>query len=160
VTSITSVCQQGFDQFDLTYVAPDQSLQRPVMIHRSILGSLERLVAHLNEVHAGAFPTWMAPVQVAVLPVSEEQVPAALVLARRFTGAGLRAEVSEPDRGTLGARIRLHRLVPHQAVVGPRETTSDTISLRLRNGLSLDPMPTREAVERVITATASHSLEL
>jgi threonyl-tRNA synthetase len=60
-------------QFDLSYVAPDQSLQRPVMIHRSILGSLERLVAHLTEVHAGAFPTWMAPVQVAVLPVSEEQ---------------------------------------------------------------------------------------
>ena len=147
-------------QFDLTYVAADQSLQRPVMIHRSILGSLERLVAHLTEVHAGALPTWMAPVQVAVLPVSEEQVPAALVLARRFTEAGLRAEVSEPDRGTLGARIRLHRLVPYQAVIGARETTSDTVSQRLRNGLSLDPMPTPEAVDRIISVTASLSLEL
>jgi threonyl-tRNA synthetase len=102
----------------------------------------------------------MAPVQVAVLPVTEEQVPEALALARRFTEAGLRAEVSESDRGTLGARIRLHRLVPYQAVVGARETTSGTVSLRLRNGLSLDPMPTREAVDRIITATASHSLEL
>lgn len=76
------------------------------------------------------------------------------------TEAGLRAEVAEPDRGTLGARVRLHRLVPYQAVVGARETTSDTVSLRLRNGLSLDPMPAREAVDRIITATASLSLEL
>jgi threonyl-tRNA synthetase len=74
--------------------------------------------------------------------------------------AGLRAEVSEPDRGTLGARIRLHRLVPYQVFVGAGETTSDTVSLRLRIGLSLDPMPTREAVDRIITATSSLSLEL
>lgn len=87
-------------------------------------------------------------------------MPAALALARRFTGSGLRAEVSEPDRGSLGARIRLHRLVPYQAVVGARETTTNTVSLRLRNGLSLDPMPTREAVDRIITVTAGLRLEL
>jgi threonyl-tRNA synthetase len=147
-------------QFDLRYVAADQSLQRPVMIHRSILGSLERLVAHLTEVHAGAFPVWMAPVQVVVLPVSEEQVPAAQVLARRFMEAGLRAEVSEPDRGTLGARIRAHRLVPYQAVVGARETADDTVSLRLRTGLNLDPIPTQEAVARILSVSARLSLEL
>ena len=123
------------------------------MIHRSIVGTLERLVAHLTEVHAGAFPAWMAPVQVVVLPVTCEQLPAAAALLRRFTAAGLRAELAEPGRGTLGARIRSHRLVPYQAVVGARETASDTVSLRLRTGRSLDPMPARAAAEHILAAS-------
>lgn len=65
-------------QFDLRYIAADQSQPRPVIIHRSIVGSLERLVAHLTEAHAGAFPTRMAPVQAVVLPVGDQQVSAAL----------------------------------------------------------------------------------
>ena len=66
------------------------------MIHRSIVGSLERLVAHLTEVHAGAFPTWMAPVQVIVLPITGQQLPAAASVLRRLINAGLRAEISAP----------------------------------------------------------------
>jgi len=120
------------------------------MIHRSIVGSLERLVAHLTEVHAGAFPTWMAPVQVVVLPVACQQLPAAASLLRRLIGAGLRAEISGPDRGTLGARIRSHRLVPYQAIVGARETANDTVSLRLRTGLALDPIPARAAADHIL----------
>lgn len=111
-------------QFDLRYISADQSPQRPVMIHRSIVGSLERLVAHLTEVHAGGFPAWLAPVQLVVLPVTDGQVPLAVGLVRRCIEAGLRAEVSEPDRGSLGARIRSHRLVPYQVVIGPREANS------------------------------------
>ncbi len=139
-------------QFGLSYVAADQSLGRPVMIHRSIVGTLERLVAHLTEVHAGAFPAWMAPVQVAVLPVTGQQLPAAASLLRRFIDAGLRAEIADPDRGTLGARIRSHRLTPYQAVVGARESADDTVSLRLRTGLALDPMPARQAVDHIVAA--------
>jgi threonyl-tRNA synthetase len=144
-------------QFGLSYVAADQSLQRPVMIHRSIVGSLERLVAHLTEVHAGAFPTWMAPVQVVVLPVTCQQLPVAASLLRRFIDAGLRAEISDPDRGTLGARIRSHRLVPYQAIVGARETADETVSLRLRSGLALDPIPARDAADHILAA-ADHTL--
>lgn len=161
--STLSTVQLDFHQprmFDLRYVAADQSLPRPVMIHRSIVGSLERLVAHLTEVHAGAFPAWMAPVQVVVLPVDGLQLPAAASLARRCTDAGLRAEVAEPDRGTLGARIRGHRLVPYQAVVGAREAGSDTVSLRLRTGLNLDPVPAQAAVDRMQTVTSRFSAEL
>ncbi len=153
--STLSTVQLDFYQprrFGLSYVAADQSLLCPVMIHRSIVGSLERLVAHLTEVHAGAFPTWMAPVQVVVLPVSDRQLPAAKSLLRRFLDAGLRAEISGPDRGTLGARIRNHRLVPYQAVVGARETVGDTVSLRLRTGLALDPIPARDATEHILAA--------
>ncbi len=139
-------------QFGLSYVAADQSLQRPVMIHHSIVGSLERLVAHLTEVHAGAFPTWMAPVQVVLLPVTGQQLPAAESLLRRFINAGLRAEISDPDRGTLGARIRNHRLVPYQAIVGARETKADTVSLRLRTGRALDPIPALDAADHILAA--------
>ena len=139
-------------QFGLSYVAADQSLQRPVMIHRSIVGSLERLVAHLTEVHAGAFPAWMAPVQVVVVPVTSQQLPAAASLLHRFVEAGLRAEISDPDRGTLGARIRSHRLVPYQAVVGARETEADTVSLRPRSGPVLDPMPAQAAADHILAA--------
>lgn len=89
-------------QFDLRYIAADQSPQRPVMVHRSILGSLERLVAHLTEVHAGAFPAWLAPVQVAVLPVTDEQIPVAGALAshgrRRPSCRALPARPGHPQR--------------------------------------------------------------
>ncbi len=141
-------------QFDLSYVAADQSLQRPVMIHRSIVGSLERLVAHLTEVHAGAFPAWMAPVQVVVLPVTARQLPAAASLLRRLINAGLRAEISEAGRGTLGARIRNHRLVPWHAIVGAREAGTGTVSLRHRTGLVLDPIPARNAANHILAAAA------
>jgi threonyl-tRNA synthetase len=147
-------------QFDLHYIAADQSPQRPVMIHRSIIGTLERLVAHLTEVHAGAFPAWMAPVQVVVLPVTDSQLPAAVAVVRRFLEAGLRAEVSEPGRGTLAARIRSHRLVPYQAVVGAREAGSDAVSLRLRTGLNLGPVPAQDAAERIRAIAGRRSLEL
>jgi threonyl-tRNA synthetase len=147
-------------QFGLHYVAADRSRQRPVMIHRSILGSLERLVAHLTEVHAGSFPAWMAPVQVAVLPVADAQRSTAEVLVGRLIEARLRAEISEPDRGSLPARIRSSRLVPYQAIIGAREVEGDIVSLRLRSGDNLAPIPTQEAVERVVAASDPFSREL
>ena len=143
-------------QFDLCYVAADQSLHRPAMIHRSIVGSLERLVAHLTEVHAGAFPAWMAPVQVVVLPVAAQQLPAAESVLRRFISAGLRAEISGSDRGTLGARIRSHRLVPYLAIVGGREAGSDMVSLRQRSGQPFDLIPAPEAAELILAAADCH----
>ena len=90
--STLSTVQVDFHQptrFDLQYVCADQSRQRPVMIHHSIVGSLERLVAHLTEAHAGAFPTWMAPVQVVVLPVTDHQLPPSPAAAARL-GCGPR----------------------------------------------------------------------
>ncbi|MGZ6878156.1 MAG: threonine--tRNA ligase, partial [Nocardioidaceae bacterium] len=94
------------EQFDLHYVGADGAKHRPVMVHRSIIGSVERVVAHLIEQHGGAFPAWLAPVQLVVLPISEAEVPAAAALAGRCVELGLRAEVARPDRGSLGARIR------------------------------------------------------
>ncbi|MFE3451821.1 aminoacyl--tRNA ligase-related protein [Nonomuraea sp. NPDC059194] len=121
-------------RFDLSYVGPDQALHRPVMVHRSLVGSLERLMAHLVEIHGGAFPAWFAPVQAVVLPVTDAEVPAAEQLVRRGVAAGLRVSLAAPAHGSLGARIRSNRLVPYQLVVGPAEAGAGEAALRLRDG--------------------------
>ncbi|GAA2752643.1 threonine--tRNA ligase [Kitasatospora cinereorecta] len=155
--STLSTVQVDFHQparFDLGYIGPDGKRHRPVMVHRAVIGSVERAVAHLIEVHGGAFPAWLAPVQVLALPLSEEQRPAAEALVRRCIGAGLRAELAGPEHGTLGARVRAGRLVPYQAVIGPAEAAADQVSLRLRDGSRLPARPTAEAVEQVLAGVA------
>jgi threonyl-tRNA synthetase len=153
-----STVQLDFHQprrFDLRYTGPDQARHRPVMVHRSVIGSLERLVAHLIEVHAGAFPTWMAPVQLVVLPVTDAQMPAAAALVRRCIEQGLRAELAAPQRGSLGARVRAARRVPYQAVIGPREQAVGAVALRLRDGRHLAPLPAVDVIARIAAAAAS-----
>jgi threonyl-tRNA synthetase len=125
------------DNFQLAYVDNQGRKSRPVMVHRSIIGSLERLFAHLIEVHQGAFPPWYAPVQVAVLPVGEAQQDQAHAFARRCVENGLRAEVAE--NGTLGARIRENRRVPALAIIGAKEQAAQSIQLRLRADQSAGP---------------------
>ncbi|MGW0431622.1 threonine--tRNA ligase [Micromonospora sp. NPDC003197] len=149
-----STIQLDFDKpekFDLTYVASDGSRRRPVMVHRSLIGSMERLFAYLIEVHAGAFPAWYAPEQVRVLPISPDQAAAAESFARDCVAVGLRAR-SILD-GSVGARIReaVHRKVPYVAVLGAREVAENRVSLRLRDGRCLDLMATADAL-RLITA--------
>ncbi len=152
--STLSTVQIDFHQperFGLRYTGPDGVRHRPVMVHRSIVGSVERAVAHLVEVHGGAFPVWLAPVQLVVLPVSEAQEERAYDLVRRAAGHGLRAEVSGPDRGTLGARVRAARLVPYQAVIGAREAADDgdPVAVRLRDGRRPGPVPAEELLGRI-----------
>jgi len=148
------------ERFDLHYIGPDGAKHRPVMVHRSIIGSVERVVAHLIELHGGAFPAWLAPVQVVALPVSEAEVPAAADLVRDCLDRGLRAELAGPEHGTLGARIRGARLVPYQAVVGPREAAGGQVALRLRDGRRLAAMPAGEALSRIQALVAAHRTEL
>ncbi|MFE5023988.1 threonine--tRNA ligase [Streptomyces sp. NPDC056656] len=147
--STLSTVQVDFHQperFDLHYIGPDGAKHRPVMVHRSIIGSVERAVAHLIEQHGGAFPAWLAPTQVAILPISDAELPHADALARRCAELGLRAEVAGPDRGTLGARVREARLVPYQAVIGAREAADGRVALRLRDGRRPAPLPAEEAL--------------
>ncbi|GIH76761.1 threonine--tRNA ligase [Planobispora longispora] len=136
-------------RFGLEYTGPDQRMRRPVMVHRSVVGSMERLMAHLVELYGGAFPAWLAPVQVVALPVSAAELPAAGEFVRACEEAGLRAELSGPQDGTLGARIREGRLVPYQAVIGAREAAAGQVSLRLRDGSRREPLPAAEAVARL-----------
>ncbi|WP_281292316.1 threonine--tRNA ligase [Kitasatospora atroaurantiaca] len=161
--STLSTVQVDFHQperFDLHYIGPDGAKHRPVMVHRSIIGSVERAVAHLIELHGGAFPAWLAPVQVVAVPVSEAEAPAAAELVRRCLDLGLRAELAGPEHGTLGARIRGARLVPYQAVIGPREAADGQVALRLRDGRRLAAMPAGEALSRIQAVVAARRTEL
>jgi threonyl-tRNA synthetase len=142
------------EQFDLHYVGADGDKHRPVMVHRAIIGSVERAVAQLIEVHGGAFPTWLAPVQLVVLPISADEEPAAADVRRRAVELGLRVEIAHADEGSLGARIRENRLVPFQAVIGAREAADDLVAVRLRGGHRMDPAPVAAALGRVSAAAA------
>ncbi|MGW5030794.1 threonine--tRNA ligase [Streptomyces nigra] len=148
------------EQFDLHYIGADGAKHRPVMVHRSIIGSVERAVAHLIEQHQGAFPAWLAPTQLVILPISDAEIPNAASLARRCAGLGLRARIEGPDRGSLGARIRDARLVPYQAVIGAREAADDRVALRLRDGRRLDPLPVDDVLGRIGALVGAHSTEL
>ncbi|WP_149552365.1 threonine--tRNA ligase [Streptomyces marokkonensis] len=148
------------EQFDLHYIGADGARHRPVMIHRSIIGSVERAVAHLIEQHGGAFPAWLAPIQLAVLPVSDTELADAAALARRCADLGLRAQVAGPDRGSLGARVRRARLIPYQAVIGAREAADGHVALRLRDGRRLAPRPVSDVLTRISALIEAHSTDL
>ncbi|NEB18722.1 threonine--tRNA ligase [Streptomyces coelicoflavus] len=148
------------EQFGLRYTGADGTGHRPVMIHRSIIGSVERAVAHLVEQHGGAFPAWLAPTQLVILPVSDTELPNAVSLARRCTRLGLRTRIAGPDRGTLGARIRQARLIPYQAVIGAREAAADQTALRLRDGRRLAPQPADDVLTRIAALIATHTTDL
>ncbi|GAB3213551.1 hypothetical protein GCM10027294_46080 [Marinactinospora endophytica] len=161
--STLSTLQIDFHQperFGLRYTGADGRRHRPAMLHRSVIGSVERVVAHLLEVHGGAFPAWLAPVQVAFLPVSSTESPRARELARHCTDLGLRAEVRDPRDGSLGARIRSARLVPYQVVIGAREAAEGLVSLRVRDGRRLDARPAEEVVGRIGELVRTREVDL
>ncbi|MEV2210810.1 threonine--tRNA ligase [Streptomyces sp. NPDC050997] len=161
--STLSTVQIDFHQperFDLHYIGADGAKHRPVMVHRSIIGSVERAVAHLIEQHGGAFPAWLAPVQLAVLPVAEAQQEQAHEVVRQALARGLRAELHGPGEGTLGARIRAARLVPYQAVVGQREADDGLVAVRLRDGRRPGAVPVGELLDRIAARVGARGAEL
>ncbi|HEY6312436.1 MAG TPA: threonine--tRNA ligase [Streptosporangiaceae bacterium] len=147
-------------QFDLHYIGADGARHRPVMVHRSIIGTMERAVAHLIERHGGAFPDWLAPEQFVVLPLTDAQLPPAASVARQAAALGLRARIAGPELGTLASRIRSARLVPYQAVIGAREAALGQVAVRLRNGRKLPPLPAAAALDGIAAHIAAHRTEL
>lgn len=138
------------ERFKLEYVGSDNGMHRPVMIHRAPFGSMERFVGMLIEHFAGAFPLWLAPEQVRILPLSEKTNDYALDLEQRMSAAGFR--VSTDLRGAkVQAKIRDAQLelIPYMAVVGPKEAEADAIALRDRIDGNLGAMPYAEAMEKL-----------
>jgi threonyl-tRNA synthetase len=123
------------ERFDLNYIAEDGKEHRPVMIHRAILGSLERFIGIIIEHFAGTFPFWLAPVQVTVLPLSEKFVDYADGVAAQLKKAGLRVEVDRSN-DKLGAKIRNAQLqkIPYMLILGEQEVAAQTANLRRRTG--------------------------
>jgi len=146
------------ERFGLEYIGADGGKHRPVMVHRSIIGTAERAVAHLIDTHGGAFPPWLAPVQLVVLPITEAELRQAHALLRQATELGLRADLAAD--GSLAARIRSNRLVPYQAVIGPAEAARGDVSLRLRDGRKLPAMPSAEVLCKVRSQVEAYSAQL
>jgi len=139
------------EQFGLEYIGPDNRPHRPVMIHRTLLGSMERFIGGLIEHYAGAFPVWLAPEQVRVLPVSDAVREAAETLVNELKKAGLRARLDDRSE-TLGYRIRdaETQKIPYMAVIGEREAEAGTVAVRRRGGgRKQEVMPWQEFAERV-----------
>ena len=123
------------ENFDLKYTGADNAEHRPVVIHRAIFGSFERFIAILIEHYTGAFPLWLAPVQVAILPLSDRHMDYAVTVQDRLKAAGLRVHLDERVE-KIGYKIREAQLqkIPYMLVVGDRESTEGTISVRTRAG--------------------------
>jgi threonyl-tRNA synthetase len=148
------------ERFDLTYVGDDNSEHRPVVIHRAVSGSIERFLAILIEHFAGAFPVWLAPEQVRVLPISDDLAPQAREVTDRMKRAGIRARLDDRS-DTLNYRIREGELakIPYMAVLGKREAEAGTLAIRVRGaGKKQEIVSTDSFIERVVSEIKSRAL--
>ncbi|HEY8841388.1 MAG TPA: threonine--tRNA ligase [Candidatus Dormibacteraeota bacterium] len=142
------------ERFDLEYVAEDGSRQRPVMVHRGAAGSMERLFSYLIERYVGAFPTWLHPVQVVVVPITDAQHEYARVIETRLRKAKLRVEVDDrPERMQRKIRDAQARKVPYMTIAGAREAEAQHVNVRDRAGNQTDE-PLDDFVQRVALEVA------
>jgi threonyl-tRNA synthetase len=149
------------ERFQLRYIGADNSEHQPVMIHRAILGSIERFIGIIIEHFAGAFPVWLAPVQAAVLPLSEKFLDYGRETAAAIRAAGLRV-IADESNEKLGAKIRDAQLkkIPYMLVVGEKEVEAGTVSVRKRTGGEQRSMSVDDFVSEARTVIASRSLTL
>jgi len=138
------------ERFDLTYIAEDGSKKRAFVVHRSSIGAIERIMAFLIEHYRGAFPLWLSPVQVAILPIGENQHEYAKKIYRDLIEAGIRGELSEENE-TLGKRIREVKVkkIPYYVVIGEKELAGNFISLEGREREASKQMSVSDLIERI-----------
>jgi len=150
------------ERFDMTFIGPDGRKVRPYMIHRALLGSLERFFGILIEHYGGAFPVWLAPVQAVVLPVTEAEIPYAEEVAGKLLAEGIRAEAWTKERKTLRWLIREAQLqkIPYMLVCGEKERAEGKVAVRLRTGEDLGPQPLSEVIARIKSASSSRTPDL
>jgi threonyl-tRNA synthetase len=141
------------------FVGEDNSRHTPVMLHRAILGSLERFIGILVENHAGAFPLWLAPVQVVVMNISEAQIDYAESVAKMLREAGIRVE-SDLRGEKINYKIREHSLLkrPYLVVVGDKEKSAGLVALRARGNQDLGQMSPEALIEKLLQEKCSRGL--
>jgi threonyl-tRNA synthetase len=138
-------------RFQLTYIDRDGKEKEPIVIHRSSIGAIERTMAFLIEHYAGAFPVWLAPVQVKIIPVSDRHIDYADKVYTEFCNNGIRAEVDDrSERMNLKIRQAQLEKVPYMVIVGDKETADNTVSVRCRNGEQLPTQPFTNFIKNVI----------
>ncbi len=156
----TVQCDFGLpDRFEMEYVGEDNQRHRPVMIHRAILGSLERFTAVLIEHYAGAFPLWLSPEQVRLLPVADRHLEHARELASKLRGAGLRPAVDDSGE-TVGKKVRAAQLAkaPYVLVIGDKEIESGELTVRDREGVETKRVPFDDFAATLVDEAASKRL--
>lgn len=139
------------EKFELSYIGEDNRKYRPVVIHRAVYGSIDRFIGILTEHYSGAFPVWLAPVQVKLLPVSDHYLGYALQVKNALAGAGIRAQVDGRNE-KLGYKIREAQLekVPYMFVLGDSEATSGTVAVRKRGEGDLGMSSIQEIIARIV----------
>jgi len=144
------------ERFDMTYVGSDGQEHRPYMVHRTLLGSMERFFGILVEHYAGAFPVWLAPVQAQLIPIADRHNDYAYQVQDQLREAGLRVEVDDSNE-RMRAKIRQAQLekIPYMLVIGDREAAEGTVSLRLRTEEDLGPRPVAEFIKMAQEAIAA-----
>jgi threonyl-tRNA synthetase len=149
------------ERFGLEYTDEHGERKRPVMIHRALYGSVERFVGVLVEHFAGAFPTWLAPLQAAVIPIADRHVEYATEVADRLRQSRVRVEVDDSDN-TMGAKIRHHQLqkVPYMLVVGDDEAASKTVAVRRRTGEETRGVTLDDLAMKLSSEIETRALEL
>jgi threonyl-tRNA synthetase len=141
------------ERFDLEYAAPDGTRQRPVMIHRALFGSIERFFAVLLEHYAGAFPPWLAPVQVVAIPVSDAHVDYLYEVAARLREEGIRVEVDDADdRMQKKIRTAQKSKVPYMLIAGDDDMAAGAVSFRYRDGSQRNGVAIDDAVAEIVAA--------
>ncbi len=138
------------NQFDLSYIGEDSERHRPVMLHRGVIGATERMMAYLIELYAGAFPTWLAPVQAMVIPIADRHADYAHDVLSQLRAAGFRAEVDARSE-RMNNKIRAAQLqkIPYMLVVGDREAEAQAVAVRTRAGEDLKSMPVFQFIDRL-----------
>lgn len=144
------------ERFDMTYIGEDGQKHRPVMVHRTVFGSVERFLGILIENYNGAFPVWLAPVQVKFLPISDKHLAYAKELRKKFKKMGIRVEVDESNE-KIGYKIRKAQMekVPYMAVIGDKEMENNTLSIRDRAKGDIGAQPVDDFIAHVQELTAT-----
>ncbi|HEY0360408.1 MAG TPA: threonine--tRNA ligase [Mycobacteriales bacterium] len=146
------------ERFGLEYQAADGTRQRPVMIHRALFGSIERFFGVLTEHYAGAFPPWLAPVQVVAIPITDEHVPYLTDVAAQLREHGIRVEVdSSDDRMQKKIRTAQKQKVPYMLIAGDEDAGKGAVSFRYRTGEQKNGVPVAEAVAEIVEAVRTRA---
>ncbi|MCH2508180.1 MAG: threonine--tRNA ligase [Dehalococcoidia bacterium] len=147
------------ERFGLKYIGEDGGQYQPYMVHRALFGSLERFMGILIEHYAGAFPLWLAPVQVVLIPVADRHIDYANVVCDRLRRSNLRVEVdSSSDRMNRKIRTAQINKIPYMFIVGDREIEQETVSVRRRSGEDLGSMQMEDIMETILTESSSHAI--
>ena len=146
------------ERFDMEYTAENGNRDRPVVIHRAMLGSLERFLGVLIEHLSGAFPMWLAPIQAVIVPIADRHNDFCFEVGKRMSDAGFRVEVNDSN-DRMNAKIRQAQLqkVPYMLVAGDREVEAQSLAVRTRNRDNIDPMSIDQVIDRFIKQVADRS---